>query len=77
MGRKNSMSAHRRQKLAIAKGHHFLYQPTEDSRDDQVVRYLGEQDGDHLTCYMPGGYALPIHVSQLANVPRRVKLRAA
>ena len=71
MGRKNSMSAHRAKKLGIAKGHHFIYSVNEDGSEASVVRYLGEQDGDRLLCYMPDGYFMWIHLHYLSNAPKR------
>lgn len=74
MARKNGHRHFRAQKLDIPRNHHFIYSVNDDGSDASVVRYLGEQNGDYLTCYMPSGYVMPIHVSQLSNPP---KVRAA
>lgn len=76
MARKNRNARKNYRKLNIPRGRHFIYSTTDDSSDDIVVRYLGEQHGDYLTCYHPGGFVLPIHVSQLSNPSKRRKLAA-
>lgn len=76
MGRKNRNAQKNYRKLNIPRGRHFIYSTTEDRADDTVVRYLGEQVGDYLTCYHPGGFVLPIHVSQLSN-PSKLRAQAA
>lgn len=76
MARKNRNARPNYRKLNIPRGRHFIYSTTDDGSDATVVRYMGEQDGDYLTCFHPAGYVIPIHVSQLSNPPRR-QLRAA
>lgn len=76
MGRKNRNAQKNYRKLNIPRGRHFIYSTTENSGDDIVVRYLGEQNGDYLTCYHPAGFVLPIHVSQLSN-PSKLRPIAA
>lgn len=72
MARKSGNRHHRAPKLGIAKGHHFMYSTAEDGSDATVVRYLGEQDGDRLLCYLPQGIALWLHVHYLWNTPKRM-----
>ena len=76
MGRKNRNAQKNYRKLNIPRGRHFIYSTTENGSDDIVVRYLGEQNGDYLTCYHPAGFVLPIHVSQLSNPSKRRPIAA-
>jgi len=74
MGRKNinaERDRKRQRKLPISKGQHFLYSTHEFGEDATVVRYLGEQDGDTLLCFVPDGFSMWIHVHQLSNIPHR------
>lgn len=71
MARKSGSKAHNRRKLNIPKNFHFMYSTHEFGEDATVVRYLGEQDGDSLLCFLPDGYSMWIHVHQLYNMPKR------
>ena len=72
MGRKNinAVKTRRQRKLAIPNGHHFLYSTHEFGEDATVVRYMGEQDGDSLLCFIPDGFSMWIHIHHLTNVPK-------
>lgn len=73
MGRKNenATKGKRQRKLAIAKGHHFMYSTDEFGADATVVRYLGEQDGNLLLCHHPEGFQLWIHLHHLWNPTKK------
>lgn len=80
MGRKNRnavRSIRRQRKLDIPRNHHFVYSVNDDGSEASIVRYLGDQEGDHLYCYHPSGFPLWIHVSQLSNPSKQKKAVAA
>lgn len=71
MARKNGNAPHKRPKLDIPFGQHFLYSVRDDGGEASIVRFMGDQDNDFLWCRHADGYRLWIHVSQLSNVPKR------
>jgi len=74
MGRKNTnaVKERKRRHVRIAKGTHFLYSTHEFGEDATVVRYMGEQNGDTLLCFLPEGYSMFIHMHHL-NLPLKRK----
>lgn len=67
MARKNRNAVKRARKYDIPRNRHFVYSTDELGADATIVRYLGEQDGDHLFCFHPEGFAMWIHVHNLSN----------
>jgi hypothetical protein len=71
MARKNA-NAKRQAKYNIPDRKHFLYSSDEFGADPVVVRYMGEQDGDHLKCWHPNGFEFWAHLHYLWNPPANV-----
>lgn len=68
MGRKNKNA--RPPRVRLRPNTHLMYSTDELYIEPIIVRYMGEQEGEHIKCFNPEGFEFWAHISHVW-IPQR------